>query len=156
MNSISESFLGAGTDLADWAGAVTEHLAIVKAPGVPAQDDEIALTPWRISPALGLAPDRPVRQTALAEYCLTIGPNAPDHGCGWYDALWFAAQTEAGVTLIQDAPPVEFWRQAPGLAMTLSRRIERATEDAAGRVEHPLIFDIQTAAQANSQTQKGN
>lgn len=145
MKSISETFLGAGQDLVAWVEDVTGIAPVLSPPGSPAEADAIALTPWRMVRATGIDRARPHQPTAMGHFCLTIGPEAPDLGCTWFDAIYFAAYQSAGVELVEDAPPGAFWRVAPALAMTLARRIERpAVEPGAGTVLHPLVFDIRT------------
>lgn len=145
MKLISETFLAAGRDIATWVENVTGITPVLMSPGSPAEADAIALTPWRMVRATGIERARPHQPTAMGHFCLTIGPDAPDLGCTWFDALYFAAHENAGVELIDMTPPDTFWRAAPGLTMTLARRIERpAAEPGTGTVLHPLVFDIQT------------
>lgn len=147
MDITAQSFLSAATEIADWVEEIAQVRPVLMAPGFSADTAGIGITPWRMLAAMGVAPDRPAKPTAFGEFVLSIGPEAPDYGCPWYDALYFAALSEPGLMVRDDTPPPSFWRTSPGLALTIARRIERMAEQHLGQVLHPLIFDVTTDPQ---------
>lgn len=143
MGASSLSFSQAGTDLADWIEGVVGHRPKHLAAGRPAPSKTLALSPYKLEAPMAAPRDTGRIQAAEALFCLSIGGDAPDQGCAWYDAIFFAAQISDATHVSDTNPPAQWWTAPPGLMLTLTRRVERATKGVQPKiVREPLIFDL--------------
>ena len=87
--------------------------------------------------------------SSMGWFALSIGPEAPDNGLAWYDALYFAAFSTPGFELSREPLPAAYWQSPVGLTLCIGRRIERRPETLVpGIVEHPLVFTVHTTPDA--------
>ncbi len=143
MGASSRSFSQAGADLADWVESVVGQRPKHLAAGKPASSKTLALSPYKLDAPMAARGDTGRIQCAEALFCLSIGGDAPDQGCAWYDAIFFAAQISDATHLSDEGPPAQWWTTPPGLMLTLTRRVERAPEGVQpGIVREPLVFDL--------------
>ena len=107
----------------------------------------IGVAPWRLdTPRMRRDGDMTVRCAAAR---IAVWAWAPDAraACAVIDALFFAAMTDPDWRLSTRAAPAAFWQGAAPLSLILTRDIERApAAPRAGRVERPLVFDIDAGA----------
>ena len=151
MATSSSSFAQACEHVKTWVEGIIEASADIGPPGAAASGAGVRIAPWRIAEPRRRRDGGAERLAATGYFCVSVGPKSPACGCTWIDALYFAAFDSTEVALATSEPPDSYWSGAPGLHVTLTRRIERPVEALRpGRVQHPLVFEVRPGLDAEA------
>lgn len=143
MGNTSSSFSIASEDIASWVENVTGQRPEKAPAGMADQHAGLTLCPMKMTAPERQSHNASMCVSAMGWFALSIGPEAPDNGCEWFDALYFAAFTSPEIELSPEPISQGYWRTPAALNLALGRRIERISEQpGTGVVQHPLVFSV--------------